>query len=175
MGRKKHPSKRKRDFEGWKEAPSLWRTVRTSRILKGKSERAGLIRIQGSRWSYCTKVLKVPSYKETGRSSVTAHDELAPGPLEMAAHSPITMSMPSELRSTQDPADRPSLNRPRRERLDKKYSSSFNPSTVVLGCRWPCMSSRNQSGARFKNTSSFVLEDQQMQWIISRSMSKWHV
>lgn len=85
------------------------------------------------------------------------HPQVAPCLLESAAHSPITMSMPSELRSTQEPAGRPSLNRPRREGLDKKCSSSFKPSTTVLGCMWPCTKSRNQSDPRFRNISSFVL------------------
>lgn len=78
---------------------------------------------------------QVPAGEGLAWSPLTLQDEVALLLLETAICSPITMSMPSELLSTQDPTGRPSLNRPRREGFDKKCSSSFNASTVVLACR----------------------------------------
>lgn len=155
----KHPRKRKRAKEALrngKKPPASEDQWGHGGILKRKSEGAGADGREGVR---VTVILQHGAVKAPSKSwqVLTHRPQEAPCLLEMTTHSPIMMSTRSELRSTQDPADRPSLNRPRREGFDKKCSSSFNPSTTVLGCTWPCTNSRNQSGPRFRNISSFVL------------------
>lgn len=141
--------KRIRRFEGWKAAHrSQWACGTRIQQRESKEARDDL-GTESPKWAGC------------GQGLVLTHTQ---DKIVMASwrHSPITMSTPSMQFSTQHPADRPSLNRPRRGGLDRKYSSSFNANVVVLGCRWPCRRSRNQSGPRLRNTCSFNLEGQDM-------------
>lgn len=137
------PEEASREKEQCTQCGNRQGALRSGRQLAGANEHEALdgfsegnLRKQDLGAGLGDGATRVPSGQGCVELNLRSHPgQNSDGFLEIATHSPIIMSTPSMLHSTQHPADRPSLNRPRREGFDRKYSSSFNASVVVLGCR----------------------------------------